>query len=144
MVLEVIGNKHRHATGPEQLCSREKIAAVHVLASRQKVAHRELHQRQDLFVGASGVLFELRQGAVEHVEIDMCGRAKTPPLDQDCFVMQSVRWLKHLAIRAKHGRATQAQLDEFQCHDAIVHVAKFDPAQFQQIDLDAAGGQLVE
>ena len=58
--------------------------------------------------------------------------------------MQHIRGLQHLAIRAKHGRAAQPQLHQLQRHDAIVHVAKFDPAEFEHVDLDAAGGQLVE
>ena len=58
--------------------------------------------------------------------------------------MKHLGRLQHLAVRAKHGRAAQAELHELQGHDAIVHIAELDPAEFDHVDLDAAGGQLVE
>ncbi len=99
---------------------------------------------QDRFVGYGGIFLEPRQGALQHVDIHEGGGAKTAALDEDGFLAQSVGGLQHFAIGAEHGRAAQTELDELESHDAVVDVAKFDPAEFEHVDLDSADGEFVE
>src|SRR5206468_6051710 len=110
----------------------------------QQIAHGQFHQSEDRFVRHRGFLFKLNQRALEHVEIDIGDRAKTAALDQHSFVMQHVGRLQYLAVRAEHGGAAQSDLHELERRDAVVHVAKFDSAELEHVDLEATRGQVVQ
>src|SRR5439155_15028389 len=144
VVFEVIGDEHGHAARGEDVRAREEIATVYLRAASQQIAHGQFHERQDRFVLYRGVLFKLRQGAFQHVEVDVGDRTKTAPLDQHGLVMQHVGRLQHLTVRPEHGGTAQSQLHELQRHDAVVDVAEFDSAELEHVDLDATCGEVVE
>ncbi len=60
------------------------------------------------------------------------------------MLAQGFAGLQHRPVRAEHGHTTQAQLHELERHQTVVDPAKFDAAEFDHVDLDAAGGQPVE
>src|SRR5207248_10795070 len=99
---------------------------------------------EDRLVRHRGVFLKLRQGAFQHVEVNVGDRTKTAALDQHSLVMQHVGRLQHLAVRAKHGGAAKPNLHELKRHDAVIHVAKFDSAELEHVDLDATCGEVVE
>src|SRR4029453_19574443 len=87
---------------------------------------------------------KLNQGALEHVEVDVGDRTKTAALNQHRFVMQHVGRLQHFAVRAKHCCAAQSQLHKLERHHAVVHVAKFNSAELEHVDLEPTRGETVE
>jgi len=58
--------------------------------------------------------------------------------------MQRVGRLQHLAVRAENGGAAQSDLHELERHDAVVHVAKFDSAELEHVDLNAPGSEVIQ
>src|SRR6266480_4074254 len=113
-------------------------------AACQQIAHGQFHERKDGLVRHRGVFFKLLQGGFQHVEVDVCDGTKTAALNQHGLVMQHVGRLQHFAVRAKHGGATQPNLHELKRHDAVVHVAEFDSAELEHVDLDATCGEVIE
>src|SRR5207247_3894565 len=77
-------------------------------------------------------------------DVDVGNGTKTAALDQHGFVMQNVGRLQHFAVRAEHGGAAQSELHELERHDAVVHVAKFDSAELEHVDLEATRGEIIE
>ena len=74
----------------------------------------------------------------------MRDRAETPALDKDGLFIKHLAGLEHRAIRPKHRRTAQPELHELERHEPVVHVAKLDAFEINEINLDAAGAQFVE
>ena len=70
--------------------------------------------------------------------------AEAAALDEDGLFVEHLAGLEDRAVGAEHGRAAEAELDEFEGHEAVVHVAEFDAFEVDEVDLDAARRQLVE
>src|SRR5207248_6141302 len=138
------GDEHGHAARGEDVRACKEIAPIYLRAAGQQIAHGQFHKSEDRLVRDRGVFFKLREGAFHHIEVDIRDRTKTATLDQHGLVMQHVGRLQHLAVRAEHGGAAQSHLHELERHDAIVHVAKFDSAELEHVDLDATCGEVVE
>src|SRR5207249_7803162 len=128
----------------EDVRACQEIATVYLRAAGQQIAHGQFHEGEDGLVRHRGVFFKFRQGAFQHVEVDVRDRTKTAALDQHGLVMQHVGRLEHLAVRAEHGCAAQSQLYELERHDTVVHVAKFDAAELEHVDLEATCGEVIE
>src|SRR5205809_4236068 len=82
IVSEVIGDEHGHAARGEDVGAREEIATVYLRAAGQQIAHGQFHESEDGLARDRGVFFKLRQGGLQHVEVDVRDRTKTAALDQ--------------------------------------------------------------
>src|SRR4029077_653165 len=71
VVLEIIRDEHGHTTRAENVCACEEIAPVNFGAARQQISHGQFHECKDGLVSDRGIFFELRQGAFQHVDVDV-------------------------------------------------------------------------
>ena len=110
----------------------------------QQVPHGDLGELQDRLAGHGRVRLELGLGRVEHVQVDVRRRPEAAPLEQDRLLAQHLAGLQHLPVGAEHGHAAQAELDQLERHQPVVHAAELDAAELDHVDLDAAGGQPVQ
>jgi len=65
----------------------------------------DFHDGEDGLVGDGGVGLELGEGALDHVDIHVRGRAEAPALDQDGLFVEHLAGLEHVASGVEHGRA---------------------------------------
>ena len=72
-----------------------------------------------------------------------CG-PETTTLDQNRLFVEHLGGLEDFAIGAEHRRTAQTELDKLQRHHPIVHVAKFNTAELDHVDLDATRRQHIE
>ena len=144
VVLEVVGDQHRHAAGGEQVGAGEEVAPVDVAAAGQQVAHRELGQRQHRLAGDRRVLLELLQRALEHVDVDDVGGRKLPRSTSTACLCSTSDGCSTAPSGPNIAAPRQPELHQLQGHQPVVDAAELDAAELDHVDLDAAGGQPVE
>ncbi len=71
-------------------------------------------------------------------------RPEAAPLDQDRLLSQDLARLEHFTVGAEHRHPAQAELDELERHQPVIHATELDAAELDHVDLDPAGGQLVQ
>ena len=82
--------------------------------------------------------------AVEHVDVDVCDRAEGSAFDEDGFAVKNFGGLEHVTAWTEHDGVGEAEFDEHERHEAVIHVMKRGAVQFQHIDFDAVGGEVIE
>jgi hypothetical protein len=103
-----------------------------------------LHDLHDLLALHPGFRGEFFKCAAHHVEIHVGERTEAAALDEDGLLIEHLGGLEHLAARAEHCRAAQAELDELQRHEPVVHASELDAGKFDHVDLDAARVQVIQ
>ena len=109
-----------------------------------EVPQGHLGDDQDVFTLVGGLLQELGQGAVEHVDDDVGDRPEPPAQDQDRAFVEDFGRLDDLAVGHEHGRVGEAAVHQLQDHQAIVHLGESRPGKVDQVDLDPLVGQVVQ
>ena len=128
----------------QELGTGQKIAPVHLVSAGEKVPHGELGQRQHGPAVDSGVGLELRQCALQHVQVDHGGGTEAPSLDEHGLLAEDLARLKYFFVRAEHGNPAQPELDQLQCHQPVVHTPELDTAESDEVDLYPVGAQPIE
>jgi len=144
VVVEVVGDQHRLAAGGEKLGPGQEVPPVDLLPAGQQVPHGDLGQLQDRLARHGRVLLELGLGRVEHVDVDVGRRPEAAPLHQDRLLAQYLARLQHRSVGTEHGHTAQAELDELERHQPVVHSAELDAAELDHVDFDPADGQSVK
>ena len=75
-------------------------------------------------------------GTPEHVQVHVANRTEATAFDQDWFLVEEFRRLKHFAVGREHSGAAQAQFDQLQAHQAIVDTAEGDAGELDHVDFD--------
>ena len=142
-ITRVIGNEHRFAEGPEQIDAVQEIPVIDHAAVAGEVSQGHFHEHDDFLALRLRFLHELRLGAIEHVDSDFGDGPKAAALDEDRFFVKNFGGLDHLAVGGEHGRIREAQCDQLQAHQTIVHLLKRGPGELDHVHFDPVAREVV-
>lgn len=144
VVLEVVGDEDGHSRGDEHVGAGKKVGVVDFTSISHQVLHGDFHDLEGGVGVDIGFLTEAFMGATHDVDVGVADRAEGAALDEDGFLAEDFGGLENFALGPEHGGRGEAHLNEFQGHQAVVDVAEFDAREFDHVDFDTFGGEVIE
>lgn len=143
VVFKVIGNEDGVPRGLEEFCPGQEILVIDFTGCHQ-VIHGDFHEFENfLFLHSFFFCKALARGP-KNVRIGMADRPEAPAFNKDVLLIKRLGRLDDLSVGPEHGGIAQSLLDQLQAHQTVVDVPEFNSREFDHIDFDSFGAQVIE